>query len=131
MGAGTLQVGGNVYDGSAVLLDANTVSNVGSGDVDVHAGATLKISCASAVSDDATVTLRRTGLYRGRMEVDSGLTETVKYLYLGDEPQVAGTYGSLSSAATFKDDTHFAGAGVLNVQKSAIPGPSETLILVR
>jgi hypothetical protein len=65
------------------------------------------------------------------MEIDTGLNETVQHLYLGDEPQVAGTYGGTSSAATTKDDRYFAGTGVLNVLKTAGAGPTPTLLLLR
>jgi autotransporter-associated beta strand protein len=47
--------------------------------------------------------------------------ETVNTLVFGTSPQAAGTYGSTSSTATFKDDTRFSGSGVLTVLSGTAP----------
>jgi hypothetical protein len=48
----------------------------------------------------------------------SGGTETVGGLYFGTTPQMAGTWGATGSGATYIDDVHFAGTGMLNVTTS-------------
>jgi autotransporter-associated beta strand protein len=48
----------------------------------------------------------------------SGGTETVGGLYFGTTPQMAGTWGATGSGATYIDDVHFAGSGMLNVTTS-------------
>jgi autotransporter-associated beta strand protein len=121
VGGGTLRVG-----------DGSFASNLGSGDVDVHAGATLRISTSAAIADTATVRLYNVGpgMYFGRMELDSGRTETVKYLYLGDAGMPAGTYGGPGSGAGSVLPAHFVGAGVLTVTDSANTIERGTLITV-
>ncbi len=130
VGSAVLQVGGDVRNGGGDLIAADTVSNLGDGDVEVHAGATLKISCANAVNDSSTIRLRNVGVMRGRIEIDEGLTEAVRCLWFGDEPQPAGTYGSSESEATFKNDEYFVGKGMLNVTKSDFIIDPTTLITI-
>jgi len=122
VGGGTLQVG-----------DGTNPSNLGSGDVNVHAGAVLQISCAATIDDDATLTLYNIGpdFYYGSLSLDDGINETVKYLYLGDEAMPAGTYGSSTSAAAVKDDRYFAGTGILTVSSSAGSVKKGTVILLQ
>ena len=125
VGAGRIQVGDGTYG-----------SNLGDGDVSVHAGAVLQVSCADAIDDGATLTLFNIGdgLYQGSIELDSGINETVDKLYLGDEGMPSGTYGSTSSAATYQDDRYFSGDGVLTVTTSAGEEPEEeggTVILLQ
>jgi len=49
------------------------------------------------------------------IELDADVHETVGGLYFDGVPQAAGTYGSTSSAATFKSDDWFQGTGILEV----------------
>jgi autotransporter-associated beta strand protein len=132
---GANTVGGPVHVGGGTLRvgDGTYSSNVGSGDVNVHAGATLRISCDAAIINDATVTLYNLGpdFYFGKIEIDAGRDETVKLLYLGEQGMSAGTYGSTASAATNKDDRYFAGTGILTVTSSAVAFDPTTLIIVR
>lgn len=51
----------------------------------------------------------------GRLGLAAGANETVAELHFGSVKQAAGTYGSTTSTATFKDDTRFSGTGILTV----------------
>lgn len=120
VGAGVLQIG----DGTT----AN--SKLGAGNVEVVPGATLWIRAGvlNAMSDAATVTLDNAGSdYFGRMQLDSGINEKVAGLVLAGIAQPDGTYGSSSSAATYKNDTYFSGSGILNVV--AVPEPTSLALL--
>ena len=109
VGGGTLRVGDGTYSGT-----------LGSGNVEVHAGAKLQVSCTNAIADEATLSLVYAGLYNGRLELDTDVNETIRFLYLGGTPMPSGTYGSSSaSAADNKNDQYFSGAGVLTVSGDA------------
>ena len=120
-GGGTLRVG-----------NGSVAGRLGAGDVDVHAGAILKVSCVAAIPDGSTVTIRNVGpeMYFGKVDLDGGMNETVNKLYLGDEGMPAGTYGSTSSSAVNKDDRYFSGTGVLTVTASAVETKQGTVILL-
>jgi hypothetical protein len=49
-----------------------------------------------------------------------GLTDVIDSLYLGNTPQIPGTYGSLASLATFKSN-FFTGSGILSVTTLGAP----------
>lgn len=49
--------------------------------------------------------------------------ETVGTLFFGGVQQIAGTYGSTSSSATYQDDARFSGTGVLTVTTGPITDP--------
>ncbi|MCX8496453.1 MAG: MBG domain-containing protein, partial [Akkermansiaceae bacterium] len=51
----------------------------------------------------------------GKVEISNGATEVVNTLLFGSIPQPIGTYGSMASNATFKDDVHFDGTGMVSV----------------
>ena len=126
---------GDTHVGGGMLRvgDGTSGSTLGSGNVEVHAGATLRISCANAVIDTATMSLHNTGpdFYFGRVLLDEGIDETVKFLYLGVKPMPAGTYGSSASAAENRSDVHFLGSGVLTVTGDATLILRGTLIRVQ
>ncbi len=69
----------------------------------------------SMVADTATVSMPAAGVGTAKINLASGVNETVGWLFYGDRMQRAGTHGSTGSAATYKDDTHFTGTGVLTV----------------
>lgn len=122
--SGVIQVG----DGTA----NTTTARLGVGDVRVAGGATLRIAAnvANAIPNDRTVHLDESGLAAAKLDLQDGIAEAVRYLYLGGEPMVAGTYGSTASAAVHQDDRFFAGTGVLTVLRNAGP-PSTTFIVVK
>ena len=105
---GTLQVGDGTYAGT-----------LGSGSVYVHEGALLVLSCSSAIADGAAVSLYRYGLFNGRMQLDAGVNEAIRFLTAGGVGRPSGTYGSRASPAQHKDDQYFAGTGVLTVTGNA------------
>jgi hypothetical protein len=55
------------------------------------------------------------GVSTAKINLNDGVNEKVGWLIFGGKIQPAGTYGSSSSSAVHKDDTHFAGKGVLTV----------------
>jgi autotransporter-associated beta strand protein len=120
VGGGTLRVGDGAFAGT-----------LGSGNVEVHAGAKLLVSCANAITDGATLSVLYSGLYNGRVELDTGVNETVRFLFLGGTPMPSGTYGSSASAATYKDDLYFSGTGVLTVSGDATRLRLGTLISIQ
>jgi len=120
VGGGTLRVGDGAFAGT-----------LGSGNVEVHAGAKLLVSCANAITDGATLSVLYSGLYNGRVELDTGVNETIRFLYLGGAAMPSGTYGSSVSAATYKDDLYFSGTGVLTVSGDATRLRLGTLISVQ
>jgi autotransporter-associated beta strand protein len=132
---GTLELtSSNSYGGGTVVhagrIIVNGSGSLGSGNVTVHsASATFAGAIATlylqpgptntgyAIADTATLSLaggRTPGVADdGHLEVYG--TERVAALVLAGVPQPEGTYGSTSSAATFKNDEFFAGTGILIV----------------
>lgn len=132
-GANTYSGDTHVGGGALRVGDGTTAGSLGGGNVEVHAGARMRISCADAVADGATLRLGNTGpdLYFGCVELDAGIDEAIKFLYLGADGMPSGTYGSSASAAAYKDDRYFAGTGVLTVAGNADEIDTGTLISVR
>jgi autotransporter-associated beta strand protein len=95
--------------GTMMLTGTNTYT----GDTTVSAGALV-------VSGNSIPDTNKLVLDGGKL--DLSVDETVGTLFFGGTQQVAGTYGSLASTATFKDDSRFAGTGVLTVTTN--PGVS-------
>jgi autotransporter-associated beta strand protein len=121
VGAGILQIG----DGTL------TTSRLGVGNLEVTTGATLRIksNVANGIADTAIVGLDNAGdVFFGRMELESGINETVAGLWLGGVCQPSGTYGSSSSSATYKYDSYFSGTGILTSQGGVAPVPEPTVL---
>lgn len=98
-GPGTMSLqGANTYTG------ATTISG---GELTVNGGA---IPDGNAVVIDG-----------GKLGVTAD--ETVGTLFFGGVQQIAGTYGSTSSTATYQDDTRFSGTGVLTVTTGPVTDP--------
>ena len=95
--------------GTMVLTGNNSYT----GDTTVSAGV-LEVSGTSIVDTNKVV------LNGGKLYLSAN--EAVGTLFYGGTQQVAGTYGSTASSATFKDDSRFAGTGVLTVTTN--PGVS-------
>ena len=109
----------NSYEGGTVVASGRLLvyssGTLGTGPVTVSAGTTLDLDTATAVSDAAAVTLATgTGTY-GRIDLASGITETVGTLTINDKLQYSGTYGATGSGAMFIDDNYFVGTGKLLV----------------
>lgn len=101
---------------------------LGSGAVTVSVGATLQLDAGAAIANDAAVTLGTSGSTYGKIDLTSGVTETVGTLTLGGELQFAGTYGATGSGAENIDNTHFVGTGKLVVQSGK---PRPTIISIQ
>ncbi len=109
--------GTNTYSGSTTVIGgtlavSNGVLGVSSTNVMVTAG-TLALQSSTAIADTATLRLATGG--GAKVNLASGVNESVRNLYLGADMQRVGTYGSSGSAATHKDDVYFLGTGVLTV----------------
>jgi fibronectin-binding autotransporter adhesin len=98
-GAGTLKLSG-----------ANTYS----GDTIINAGV-LRLASGGSLNTATTVRLASSA----KMELDSGINQTVYELYFDGVRQVQGTWGATGSGAGSIDDTRFAGTGILTVTKGS------------
>jgi len=127
-GAGSL-----IKDGSGTLTLSGTSANTLSGDTMVNSG-TLVISsmAANAIANAATLMVASDA----KLELESGVNETVGVLYLGGQPASPGTWGSSQSAADNKDSIYFSGPGMITVSRlgSGTPykaqGPAGTVLIV-
>ncbi len=114
--AGTLQIGDGTFS-----------SNLGiTGDVGIANGALLSLLNGNAIADNASVRLENFGLLNGKISLAAGVNETVGGLFFGAAAQLAGTWGSSTSGATYQNDTFFAGTGVLTV----VPEPASAALLL-
>lgn len=125
LGIGTLSLtnafnttsgGFTVSNGTLAVSDAGSL---GPNSTNIVTGGTgvldLSSTNPSMIADTATVTMPTSGVETAKINLASGVNETVGWLFYGGRMQRAGTHGSTSSAATYKDDTHFSGTGVLTV----------------
>ena len=103
--AGTSGGGFTVEGSGSVRLNA---ANTYDGDTIVKGG-TLVLGLDNAIPNIGSLVIDG-----GKVD-PSGHTVTVSALYFGEEPQLAGTWGSSASAATYKNDTYFTGTGVVSV----------------
>jgi len=153
-GSATLQptltlLGDNTYSGGTVALSGTVVisgatADLGSGNVTIDAVSTLtqgattftangrltiETGVVNAISDSATLTLTGgSGAGNGDggfATLNPGVNEVVGGLVLAGVMQGIGTYGSTSSAATFRNDEFFAGTGIVTV----IPEPAAASLL--
>lgn len=98
-GAGTLAItGDNSYTGDTTIL-----------------GGELTVNGGSILDTNKLV------INGGKLGLAGN--ETVANLYYAGVGQVAGTYGSTASSATFKDNTRFSGTGVLTVTSNPVTDP--------
>ena len=114
--SGTLSGTGGVVKvgtGTLTLSGANTYS----GDTTINGG-TLALASGGSIDTESLVRIGASG----KMDLDTGIDQTVQKLYLDGEWQPSGTWGSSTSGAIHKDDTYFAGNGILRV--SVGPSPS-------
>ncbi len=110
---GTLVVGG-----PAGTLGNNSTNLV------VGGTGTLTLQNSQTLANTATLSIADGG---AKVSLATGVNEAVGYLFLGGVQKRVGTYGSTSSTAAFKDDTHFSGTGILTV----LHDKSGTMINVR
>ena len=100
-----------VSNGTLVVGSSGTLGN-NSTNIVVGGTGTLTLQNSNTLSDNATLSIGNGG---AKVSLAAGVNEAVRYLFLGTSQKRAGTYGSTSSAATLKDDTHFSGTGILTV----------------
>jgi len=110
--------GANAYTGGTAVsggrLTVLSGGKLGTGGVEVLAGATLGLDTGSAIDDEAGVSISD-GDSCGVIDLAGGVSETVKTLTINGSLRYPGTYGATGSGAKFVDDSHFAGTGVLMV----------------
>ena len=131
-GAATLALSNNlstttgditVTDGTLAVALENSLGN--STNITVSGvAARLELRTSGGISDAAALKIADDG---AKVNLLTGVNETVGWLYLGDKMQRVGTYGSTNSGATYKDDAYFSGTGILRV----LHDRSGTLIKVR
>lgn len=135
----TLSKGGK----NILYLDA---PNTSTGDLVCNAGTVLISPTGSWAGRNVALTAeskeQRLGLYHSKalangrhatlalngpaqVYVAEGVSQAVRTLTIDGREATAGTWGSGSSAAEFKDDEHFTGTGVVNVKGRG------TVLLVR
>lgn len=98
--------------GTMALEGANTYT----GPTTVSAG--VLVVNGGAIADANSVVIDG-----GKLGIAATANETVSALYYGGIQQIAGTYGSSTSSATFKDDTRFTGDGILTVTTGPVTDP--------
>ena len=124
--------GGTTISGGSVQVAANGALGPGNVSVlDTAVTLTIQTGVFNAVSDNAVLSLAGGGVPNfadaGFVTLNPGVNETVKNLMLNGVFQLAGTYGSTGSGATFQNDEYFSGPGVVTVL--AIPEPGSVLAL--
>ncbi len=126
-GAGTLTLSnalstttGDMTVSNGTLVVATAAGLGGSTNIAVLGG-TLELRAAQSLSDEAVVSIADGG---AKVEIGSGVIETVGTLFVNGVQQTSGTWGATGSGATHLDDDHFGGTGCLNVQN----GPSVTAV---
>jgi len=97
---------------NGTLVVATTARLSGTTNVVISGSGTLELRETDAICDAATVSIADGG---AKLKINTGLTESVARLYLGETPATKGTYGATGSGAAVIDDTHFSGTGLLNV----------------
>lgn len=100
--------------GTMLLSGANTYT----GDTTVTGG-------ELTVSGNSIADTNKLVINGGKLGVAAAANETVSTLYFGSVQQLAGTYGSTTSSATYKDDTHFSGTGIVTVAVGPVTDPYE------
>jgi hypothetical protein len=106
-----------VSTASSLNFDGGTILHLSDGDTLVDSLVLKLIETSSAANDAAEIDLNFSG------------TETIAALYINGLLKEAGTYGATGSGATFIDDTHFRGTGVLNVGAVVVPEPASLGLL--
>lgn len=111
--------GNNTYSGgtfvNAGVTDVRVDGGLGTGDVTVTNGATLKLSQGTANAYiNSQATLRLIGAAPVVNLDFTGAPNTIKGLSFGGVPQAAGTWGAIGSGADH-ESAFFTGTGMLNV----------------
>jgi hypothetical protein len=97
----------------------------------------IQTSASNAIADTATLSISNPGFASGGLgaalvagagtvDLGAGINETIYKLVINGSTLGAGTYGSTSSGAMFKNDQVFSGTGILTV---LVPEPSSAALL--
>ena len=121
LGAGTLTLtnaststaGSFVVSNGTLVVGSNGTFGNNSTNVVVGGTGTLTLSNSVTIADSAMLSIANGGT--AKVNLAAGVNEAVGTLYFGGVQKRTGTYGSTGSAANVKDDTHFAGTGILTV----------------
>ena len=128
--------GGSFINGG-ILVASGSTATFGAGNVTVDNTASpvsiarlrIESGVGNAIADTATLSLAGGGSAgvadQGYADLGTGVNETVGNLILAGSPQVAGTYGSTTSAATFQNNEFFSGSGIITV----VVAPTLTIAL--
>ena len=133
--------------------DVDTFKNAGGGELRLNKDGALGFAPTLTIGDDTTIRITNiagnedriwdetlvylegdtdTDLKYAKLQLDTGVEEIVGGLFFNNVAQLFGTWGHSSSAATYTNDDHFTGLGILNVVAAAggdnIPEPSTLLI---
>ncbi len=117
-GAGTLTLSNalNAMSGpvtvAAGTLAVAPTTRLGLGTNVTVTGGTLSLLSAFALTNAAHLAIADGG---ARVSLGAGVTQAVDRLYLGGVRKGRGTWGASGSGASYVDDAHFAGTGVLRV----------------
>jgi len=130
LGDGTLTLtstnttaGSFIVSNGTLVVSATGSFGENSTNVVVAAG-TLTLQSSVSIADTATLSIADGG---AQVNLEPGVNESVAYMFWGETPKRAGTYGATGSGAANIDNAHFAGSGILTVLRDH----SGTVILVR
>jgi len=87
------------------------------------ASSRLHLATTNTIANNGAVYLENSG----KLEIADTVVENIDVLYLDGVAQLAGTYGSSTSSAQNKNDTYFAGRGILIVANEPIQTPNESV----
>jgi fibronectin-binding autotransporter adhesin len=116
-GAGALTINDVMQDGTVVTVNGGKLTlggtNTYTGDTTINAGGTLVID-GDSIANAGALKINGSGKVEVTETVDP-VIEVVDTLWIDGAQLAAGTYGASGSGATNIDNTHFAGAGVVEV----------------
>jgi autotransporter-associated beta strand protein len=116
-GAGALTINDVMQEGTVVTVDGGKLTlggtNTYTGDTTINAGGTLVID-GDSIANAGALKINGSGKAEVTETVDP-VVEVVDTLWIDGVQLAAGTYGASGSGATNIDNTHFAGAGVVEV----------------
>ncbi|MEI7901551.1 MAG: autotransporter-associated beta strand repeat-containing protein, partial [bacterium] len=119
--SGAISGGGGLAKSGAGTLAFSTLAKSYTGDTTVSDG-TLKLSVASTLDDNSSLkNVTGTGK-TPKVELASGVTETVNAFYVDGKQQAKGTWGAPDKTGVAQTSAYFSGDGVLDVKTGASAG---------
>ncbi len=111
----TSTTGGFTVTNGTLAIARDGTLGPNSTNIVVSGNGTLALSNSVVIADSAVVQMPAAEVDTAKITLADGVNDIVGWLYYGNKMQRVGTYGSSSSPAAHKDDTHFAGSGMLTV----------------